>query len=238
MAKKKEEKLYTLTEISRRAKISMPTLQRYKKNFADRIPSVGEGRRQRYPLAAVAALRKLKKENMKKRGRPRKRSGEAEASGRKVTKKVTKKRAGRGAKRTAKKTKKASAKRAPRRAAAAKSTAGLLTLSEIGRRTGISYPTLLRYVKLHAKRIPHVGSGRRRRYPEAAVAVFQELRSASKRGPKKGSVQRRRKASAAADGSLARRLRAVESSQRKLARQLQAVVAQLKKPLQVTIKRG
>jgi len=39
--------LLTLSEVSRRTGISMPTLQKYKKQNADEIPSVGEGRKQR-----------------------------------------------------------------------------------------------------------------------------------------------------------------------------------------------
>ena len=70
-----KEKLYTLTEVSKLAGVSMPTLQRYKKLYQDRIPSVGEGRRQRYPKRAIAAIQKLKAENLKKRGRPRKTDG-------------------------------------------------------------------------------------------------------------------------------------------------------------------
>ena len=42
-----EDKLYTLSEISQKSGISMPTLQRYKKLYQVRIPSVGKGRKQR-----------------------------------------------------------------------------------------------------------------------------------------------------------------------------------------------
>lgn len=35
-----DEKLYTLSEISTQTGISMPTLQRYKKMYQDRLPSV------------------------------------------------------------------------------------------------------------------------------------------------------------------------------------------------------
>ena len=49
MAETAAGKLYTLTEVSKITNISMPTLQRYKKAYQDRIPSTGEGRRQRYP---------------------------------------------------------------------------------------------------------------------------------------------------------------------------------------------
>lgn len=66
--------LYTLTEVKEKTGISLPTLQKYKKNHQDRIPSVGEGRTQKYPPEALDVFKQLKKENLKKRGRPRKKS--------------------------------------------------------------------------------------------------------------------------------------------------------------------
>src|SRR5690242_15689041 len=66
------DKLYTLSQISKLTGVSMPTLQRYKKTYQDRIPSVGEGRRQRYPESALPVFNELKVENAGRRGRPRK----------------------------------------------------------------------------------------------------------------------------------------------------------------------
>lgn len=68
------ETLYTLTEVKDKTGISLPTLQKYKKNYQDRIPSVGEGRTQKYPESSLAVFKQLKKENLKKRGRPRKKA--------------------------------------------------------------------------------------------------------------------------------------------------------------------
>src|SRR5690606_28132438 len=48
--------LLTLTEVANRTGISMPTLQRYKKEYQDRIPSVGRGRKQRYPASALGVF--------------------------------------------------------------------------------------------------------------------------------------------------------------------------------------
>src|SRR5438045_2296222 len=62
----------TLTEVAKRTGISMPTLQKYKKQHADRIPSKGKGRAQRYPEESLAVFSTLRDENMAKRGRPRK----------------------------------------------------------------------------------------------------------------------------------------------------------------------
>jgi len=193
------EKLYTLTEVSKRAGVSMPTLQRYKKLYQDRIPSVGEGRRQRYPEEAIAVIRELKAENLKKRGRPRK-----------------------------------SAKAQPDNA-----PTGLLTLSEIGRRTGISYPTLIRYVKLYIDQIPHVGEGRKRRFPVAAVAKFAELRRKSRRGRPRAAVAAagsRSRTGSAQDRALSQRIRELERAQREVSRQLESVITLLKKPMHVTIR--
>lgn len=126
----------------------MATAQRYKKLHQDRIPSEGEGRKQRYPVAAVKIFNELKKE----RASNRRGAGRKKAPG-----------------------------RAPRAAAPA---ASLLTLTNIGEQTGISYPTLQRYVKLFGDRIPHEGTGRKRRYHPDSVAVFRQLRAESKPGRK------------------------------------------------------
>lgn len=194
------EALLTLTEVSKRTGISMPTLQKYKRNQQARIPSVGKGRKQRYPESALAVFEAIKQENLGKRGRP----------------------AGSGA--------------SKRRAARAAGD-GLLSLAEIARRTKISYPTLLRYQKLYGDRIPSEGRGRQRRYPEAAVGVFQEIRSGSRRGrrPMQGGAGASRLA-AGTDRALAKRIERIESMQAELSRQLDAVVQLLKRPLQVTIR--
>jgi DNA-binding transcriptional ArsR family regulator len=209
-AKKAEEKLYTLTEVGRMASVSMPTLQKYKRSYQDRIPSVGEGRRQRYPRAAVAVLRQLKKENLAKRGRPPK-------TGSKAAKKRN------------------AVKSAPRGA-----VSGLLTLSEISRRTKISYPTVSRYVKVFLDRIPHVGTGRKRRFPPAAVAVFRRLRQESRPGrpAKAGSAASGvARGGGRSDAALAVRLQRLEKAQADLAKQVGGLARLMRRPLKVTVKR-
>src|SRR3954453_4590064 len=67
-----DQKLYTLSEISNKTGISMPTLQRYKKTYQDRIPAEGQGRKQRYPESALPVFDEIRSENAGKRGRPRK----------------------------------------------------------------------------------------------------------------------------------------------------------------------
>src|SRR5215212_9858123 len=67
-----DRKLYTLSEISQRTGISMPTLQRYKKMYQSRIPAEGKGRKQRYPEDSLPVFEQLRVENAGRRGRPRK----------------------------------------------------------------------------------------------------------------------------------------------------------------------
>ncbi len=200
------QKLYTLTDISKRTGISMPTLLRYKREHQARLPTVGKGRSQRYRKEALAVFRAIKKENMRRRGRPPKKGA---------------------------KTAKAAGKRQPTRTRRRKGEEGNLTLLEIGRRTGISYPTLIRYVKLHGKEIPHVGKGRSRRFKPEAVAKFKQLRRASKRGPKPSGTGAAR--ARASEATIARRLHELEKAQREVSRQLDAVVRLLRQPLKITV---
>ena len=203
--KKADDRLMSLSEVSRRTGISMPTLLRYKKLFASRIPSQGSGRTQRYPEAALAVIAQLKKENLAKRGRRR------------------------GAK-----------------TAAPDSERGLLSLSEVGRRTGISYPTLLRYVALHLGRLPHVGSGRTRRFRPEAVEAFATLRRESRRGRRPGAQgQSRRSAARRPGGGMEaggaagawRRLDRIERGQAALVRELRRLATALSRPLRFTVSR-
>ncbi len=237
-------KLLTLTEVSKRTKISMPTLQRYKKLYQNRIPSSGEGRKQRYPKEALAVFLQLKKENLGRRGRPRKHPLPTTETAKTAS--------------AAKPGKKPAARKP---AAKAGSTEGLLTLTQVSKMTGISYPTLLRYVKNNIKDIPHKGTGRARRYKPEAVAVFKDLRARSRRGrkPKAATVA----AAAAATRSAAKaratkapatrrrgrppkvidpaellaRITELEKAQRKLQRLCARQQKQLDKPFRVVLKR-
>lgn len=220
--------MLTLTEVSKRTGISMPTLQRYKKNYQDRIPSEGKGRMQRYPEEALEVFEEIKKENISKRGRPRK-EGSGEGASKRKGRKTRSRRKGR----------RSAVKKKPE---AAKEEQGedLLTLTEISKRTGISYPTLSRYVKQHSSRLKSKGKGRSRRYYPEAVEVFEEIRSQSRRGrgrskptsAAKSSTPRRAASSGSskADRDLVKRLTAIE-------RQLKAIEKKLDKPVQLTLKR-
>ena len=211
----------TLSSIGQQTGISYPTLQRYVRLFGDRIPHEGEGRKRRYHPDSVAVFRELRAES--KPGRKPKAAPAAKAPARKKRK----------------------ARAAAKPAAAAPK---LLTLTAIGQQTGISGPTLQRYLKLYGDRIPHEGEGRKRRYHPEAVAVFRELRSRSRRGRKpkakvaaaaKTPVRRKRKARAAkakrqaapaAAGSVEARLAALEA-------QVSLVLQKLEQPITVTLNR-
>ena len=67
--------LLTLSEVSKRTKISMPTLQRYKKQYQRRIPSVGKGRKQRYPVEALEVFQTLKTQEPRQAGASPERAG-------------------------------------------------------------------------------------------------------------------------------------------------------------------
>ncbi len=218
--------LLTLSSISQQTKISYPTLQRYVRLFGDRIPHEGEGRKRRYHPDSVAVFRELRAQS--KPGRKPKAAPAAKAPARKK-----------------------SPARKKRKARAAKPEAAapkLLTLTAVGQQTGISGPTLQRYLKLYGDRIPHEGEGRKRRYHPEAVAVFNEIRSQSRRGRKpkakvakvtKAPARRKRKARAAkvrrqpapaAAGSVEARLAALEA-------QVALVLQKLDQPITVTLNR-
>jgi len=246
-------KLYTLSEISQRTGISMPTLQRYKKMYQDRIPAVGQGRKQRYPDSALPVFNEIKTENAGRRGRPRK-----DASAPRAPRAAASKRRGRPGRppkaaapaRPAPAQRGATGRRRGRppgsknvRAGgrAQKSGAGnLLTLTEISKQTGISYPTLVRYVRLHSARLPHEGRGRARRFYPQAVDVFRQLRSESGRGGRKkgsgtgrgpgrppGSGRGRAAAAGEPSGGLAQRLKAIEKAQQSLEKKFKGLVKSL-----------
>lgn len=236
-----DRKLYTLSEISQRTGISMPTLQRYKKMYQSRIPSEGKGRKQRYPEESLPVFEVLRVENAGRRGRPRKdASAPRAAAGR-----------GRGRKAAAapaapaRRGRKPAAKpaavkrgRGGRKAAASGDRSNLLTLGQVSEQTGISYPTLVRYVRLHSNRLPSEGTGRSRRFKPEAVDVFRQLRSESGRGGRKpaaakaggrGRGRGRAAASGASDTGTSQRLKALERAQQDLEKRFRGFVQSLQK---------
>jgi hypothetical protein len=246
-------KLYTLSEVSQKTKISMPTLQRYKKLYQDRLPSVGQGRKQRYPESALPVFERIKVENAGRRGRPRKdasaprpvaaRKRRGRRPGRPPGRRAaspaaapaTRRRRGRKAvvRRAAGRRRgrpPGPAKKAGRRGRPRKAAGGLLTLTAISKKTGISYPTLVRYVRLHANRLAHEGIGRARRFYPQAVDVFRQLRSESGRGGRRKGRRAgngRRRAASAPGGAIAQRVKAIEKTQKDLQKKLKGLVKNL-----------
>jgi predicted DNA-binding transcriptional regulator AlpA len=257
-----EDKLYTLSEISQKSGISMPTLQRYKKLYQARIPSVGKGRKQRYPESALPVFDVIKNENVGRRGRPRK---DATAQRPEKQPVASKRRPGRPAKATPAAAKRAGGRKAaptppavaprrgrprknaapaaPARGGRAQKSGGLLTLTQISKTTGISYPTLVRYVRLYSDRLPHEGKGRARRFYQQAVDAFRQLRSESSRGGRKkgpgrpaGRPPGRPPGRPASPGiasdlshAIAQRIKAIEKGQQSLEKKLKGLVKSLQK---------
>jgi len=265
-------KLYTLSEISNKTGISMPTLQRYKKLYQDRIPAEGRGRKQRYPENALPVFDQIRNENLGRRGRPRKdpnaprpNSGTAASTGSKrpaakgraaAAPAKSAARAAGGRRGASKRTAAPAPAPAPVRGRGRKAASGggagkLMTLTQISEDTGISYPTLVRYVRLHGDRLPHEGKGRGRRFYPQAVDMFRELRSESGRGGRKPNAANTAKAAAAptgkrrgrppgsgagaraaaaaapAEGGLHKRLKAIEKSQESLEKKFRGFVKSL-----------
>lgn len=257
-------KLYTLSEISNKTGISMPTLQRYKKLYQDRIPAEGRGRKQRYPENALPVFDQIRNENLGRRGRPRKDPNAPRPAGQASS--GSKRPAARGRAAAAPAAKTGAARTAAGRRGASKRTAApaaapargrkaasgsggsgkLMTLTQISEDTGISYPTLVRYVRLHGDRLPHEGKGRGRRFYPQAVDVFRQLRTESGRGGRKpsaskaaapttgrrrgrppGSGARAAAAAAPVEGGLHKRLKAIEKSQQNLEKRFKGFVKSL-----------
>jgi predicted DNA-binding transcriptional regulator AlpA len=247
-----------MSEIQRRTGLSRPTLQKYKFEYADRIPSVGSGRTQRYPEEAVDAILAIREENRSRVGRPamKDEGGKNAGSGRTATQRAPKGRGkGKSAKsgsatssrtssRTSSKTsskvqskgsrKPAGAAQAPE----ASSSAGLLTLTELARRVGVSLPTARRYVSDHLERIAHEGEGRGKRFYEEAVATLRRVQkeAAGRRGRRgKGRVKEAEAPSQAMPSTakvskLVARLEALEARVVELERELE-------RPLRLEIRR-
>jgi excisionase family DNA binding protein len=222
----------------------MPTLQRYKKLYQNRLPSEGKGRKQRYPEEALPVFEELRVENAGRRGRPRKNAaapagrgraaaGSKRAGGRKPGRPPAAKPAAAG--RRGRKPGRPGRPPAAKRARAQRS-GNLLTLTQISKDTGISYPTLVRYVRLHSNRLPSEGTGRTRRFHPEAVDVFRQLRSESGRGGRKpgaarGAATGRKRAASrgGSDAGTSQRLKALEKAQQALEKRFHGFVKSLQK---------
>jgi len=215
-----EARLFTLSEVARSIDVSMPTAQKYKRVYQRRIPSVGKGRTQRYPEKALKVFEQIKVENLSRRGRPSKSAAIKSLTG--------------STRRTLKKYSSNSKSRAGRSPSLDSKSSDLLTLTEISRRTGISYPTCIKYAKENLGVIPHVGSGRQRRYQPEAIAIFRDLRSQSRRGRRRVSE----KGPSRTEKAILERVRKLELAQRQLVKRLDKLLSNLNKPMRVTVSRS
>lgn len=166
-----DEPSLTLREVSRSTGIPMPTLLRYKREQPKRVPSSGSGSQQRFPEAAVAAFLEIHGEENPATPQRGRRLGLLSLTRQKrdvpppVGRRLPPKPVAEG--------------EAEKPAAPA---IKLMTLREISEITGVAYPTIARYAAHNGKRIPHVGTGRNRRFPAEAVEVFRQIRKESRRG--------------------------------------------------------
>ncbi len=199
-----EPRLFSLVEVAQETGIAMPILLRYKREHPERIPASGSGSQQRFPEEAFQIFRQIQREEAENRDLPR-RGGfgllslprvrraqgpepeEEAATEAPAAPALAAPSATRRAVPAPAPARKPAAPEPSRRApAAAKaevaSGAAKLTLGDIAAELGVPYPTLARYSNQHEDRIPHVGSGRNRRFPPEAVEAFRRIRAESRPG--------------------------------------------------------
>jgi hypothetical protein len=277
---------YSLVEVAQKTGIPMPILLRYKREQPNRVPSFGSGSQQRFPEEAFDAFLGIQREEGEGRELPR-RGGfgllslpklrrrpapvepEAEApavaptAGPEAVPSIAA-RAGGGGKGRGRKqgAKGGGGRRTSGRGSASGSEGGegFLTLGDVGERLGIPYPTVARYASQFEDRIPHEGKGRARRFPPAALEVFERIRRESKPGrPRKReapgpralrpvapaarpTVAARPAAAApstgpgrSGDDALARRIESLERSQQILEDEIRDLLSRLGRPVTATV---
>jgi hypothetical protein len=279
---------YSLVEVAQKTGIPMPILLRYKREQPNRVPSFGSGSQQRFPEEAFDAFLGIQREEGEGRELPR-RGGfgllslpklrrrpapvepEAEApavaptAGPEAVPSIAA-RAGGGGKGRGRKqgAKGGGGRRTSGRGSASGSEGGegFLTLGDVGERLGIPYPTVARYASQFEDRIPHEGKGRARRFPPAALEVFERIRRESKPGrPRKREAPGPRalrpvapaarptvaapaRPAAAApstgpgrsgDDALARRIESLERSQQILEDEIRDLLSRLGRPVTATV---
>lgn len=265
----KEGRLYSLVEVAQETGIPMPILLRYKREQPDRVPSEGSGSQQRFPVEAFDVLRQIQKEESEGRDLPRRggfgllslprlRRHPRPADDEVATAEAAATEAAGPAPATEPPT---TGTLSSDPSSTSTHSSELLSLVDISRQVDIPYPTLARYATQYGDRIPHRGEGRNRRFPPAAVAIFEQIRKESKPGrppkakrqqaaaaatpgPPRASVARPApepaapaapRPGAADEAQLARRIATLEESQRRLEEQIRELLATLSKPASVTV---
>jgi DNA-binding transcriptional MerR regulator len=243
VTKDTQKQNYSLVEVAQKTGIPMPILLRYKREHPDRVPSIGSGSQQRFPEEAIEVLTQIHQEATGREEEPR-RGGFGLLSLPRLRKQV---------RRPDEDEEAAEAKPAKRgRASTGAATGEGMTLVEVSEKLDIPYPTVARYASQHGDRIPHHGSGRSRRFPEAALEVFEQIRKESKPGrpPKKkakakreaaGAAGRATGAASASSGAtpgleqLSRRIESLERSQKMLEDQIRDLLDDLARPAKATV---
>jgi hypothetical protein len=226
--------------------IAPVTLRSILEEHGREVERAGDGPRAPFTAAGVEKLRELRATRKKPRGRAAAKAKQARmADRRKLAEGSETPRRGKGARvvthRVAE-TRSASPKRRAKPLPEAAATSapvterppGTLSLKDIERATGVSYPTLMRYAKDHADKLPSIEVGSRRYYLPEAIDVVREVRSRSKAGRKKTGQAGPPAAAApvpSSSGDLAAVLAAIEA-------RLSAIEAELRKPLSLAVVRG
>jgi len=265
-----EQRTFSLMEVAQETGIAMPILLRYKREYPDRIPSQGSGSQQRFPEEAFEIFVELHRKESEQRDLPRRggfgllslprlrRNREAPAPERPAEHDAgDEAQAGNEAEaRTeapatvsptpAEPVETPAASRAPAAPAKPRTGAATLTLKAISDELGIAYPTIARYATKHEERIPHVGEGRKRRFPPEAIEVFRQIRKESKPGrPPKAKTQKKRAAAPRAEAApqpaaaaptrspdaLARRIEQLERRQGQLETMVRSLREELERPM-------
>lgn len=246
VTKDTQKQNYSLVEVAQKTGIPMPILLRYKREHPDSVPSIGSGSQQRFPEEAIEVLTQIHQEATGREEEPR-RGGFGLLSLPRLRKQV------RRPDEDEEEEEAAEAKPAKRgRASTGAATGEGMTLVEVSEKLDIPYPTVARYASQHGDRIPHHGSGRSRRFPEAALEVFEQIRKESKPGrpPKKkakakreaaGAAGRATGAASASSGAtpgleqLSRRIESLERSQKMLEDQIRDLLDDLARPAKATV---
>lgn len=258
-------RLFSLAEVAEETGISMKTLQRYATEHPDLVPHEGSGRKMEFPEAAFDVLRQIRDdERAAREGRTRGGVGimslaraRARENGEDVdptSDELARRAAILGESEDAT-SPDAEASNAEAEASddegddggqSAKKENGPptfdetgpadLTLRDIAEETGIAYPTIARYAAKHTDKIPHTGSGRKRRFPKEAIDVFQWIRKNTRRGrpPKRkdgSSSSSSRRLSVADRAALERRIQMLEESHGRLETQIRTLLEHLDQPV-------
>lgn len=263
-------RLFSLAEVAEETGISMKALQRYATEHPDLVPHQGTGRKMEFPEAAFDVLRQIRDDERATRegrsrggvglmslarARARENGEDAEPTAEELARRAAI--LGESEDSTAPESEAADSQ-APSEdgdesdegAESAEKKAGPptfdetgpaeLTLRDIAEETGIAYPTIARYAAKHTDKIPHTGSGRKRRFPKEAVEVFEWIRKNTRRGrpPKKkdgSSSSSSRRLSVADRAALERRIQVLEESHGRLETQIRTLLEHLDQPVDLGV---